>query len=491
MNNRLFTHFLAFSFACLVFSSTSCLRQINTNSDSATPSPTLAGIMDEPENAQLVKETDGASLSCKGQAYMKIKTPALTEQILRFLKLKTDNKVDIESSFPNENIYFIKLTDSQTMANLKKQLVFEQGLLGSKFVSFMPDFVITADQVNQLNRCAGNCDSPTIDWMKSIQMDRVWNGTIRGNPKILTAVLDSGINVNHPDLNDNIWKARTNHSFFVQGKQVNCLVGDWGYDTTTSSCQPPERSTHGTRVAGIIGGECDNGGIRGVNCNSKIISVNVLPYRTLDGAEGCVSDLIKGIYFVINLKKDLEVTEPENNLRVINCSLGIFSNEITAPEVQPLEIAMNDARSEGILFVAAAGNGKGTDIRKRFRHYPASFALNNMISVSSVEINDELRGDSSVGADIGAPGTAIVSTTGAHDYEVIEQTSAATPFVSGAAALILSKCEMSPDALKNLILKNTNQLQNRGGVDPLGKLNVCKALNDCMPKTSDRLNCDP
>jgi thermitase len=318
-------------------------------------------------------------------------------------------------------------------------------------------------------------------WMKKIGMDRVWERGIFGDKRIATAVLDSDVNHLHPELSENIWKSPANLELDIFGNKVFCEAGDWGFDAERFHCRPMSSSggdgrgrRHGTGIAGVIGGR-----LSGINRRASIIPVRVLPESSPAGLSGSVEHLIRGIEFAIRLK---EVCKAAADVRVINCSLGFDQNVVAGEnggkKLSALKDAAERANAAGILIVAAAGNCCGEDIRKR-PFYPASLDAENIISVSALYDNDEVSATSSVGADIGAPGIGIYTTVGAEGYGYLHQTSIAAAFVSGAAALILSRRpELSPKETRELILRNADALGGRKE-PPFGRLNVYKALIEC------------
>jgi subtilisin family serine protease len=185
-----------------------------------------------------------------------------------------------------------------------------------------------------------------------------------------------------------------------------------------------------------------------------------------DGA-GTTKDAIEAINYVINRKR------AGVNVRVISASWGSTINS------HALEDVIRKAGQEGILFVAAAGNDHSDNDAKP--HYPASYGLNNVISVAALDRNDELTSFSNWGAtsvDIAAPGQQIVSTWLNHGFEERQGTSMATPFVAGVAALILStNTAISIDDLRTRLLNSVDAVPSlKGKVATGGRINAAKAV---------------
>ena len=217
--------------------------------------------------------------------------------------------------------------------------------------------------------------------------------------RVKIAIIDTGVDYNHEDLNDNFNK--------------NLL----GYDFVNSDNYPIDDDGHGTHVAGIIAAEDNNKGVVGVAPAAELYALKVLD----DTGSGYMSDVVLAIQWA---------TDPDGNgsasdrLDIINMSLGGQKNIF-------LEWACNLAYLDGLLLVAAAGNG-GAVI------YPAAYS--SVIAVSATDSNDELASFSSTGTqvELAAPGVYINSTLPGNNYsgETWSGTSMASPHVAGTAALV-------------------------------------------------------
>jgi serine protease len=251
-----------------------------------------------------------------------------------------------------------------------------------------------------------------------------WNITV-GSHDVRIAVLDTGIDYNHPDLVGNIWSG-IGYNFVTCAKfEINInpeIPGVTCETPSTPNDDPMDDNGHGTHVAGIIGASGDNNlGVAGVMWQVSMMAIKVL---NADG-EGSWGDVADGIQFAV-----------ENGARVMNASFGGSDFE------QSVYDAVSAANSAGVLLVAAAGNdGSNDDLTPV---YPASFDLPNIISVAATDQNDDLVAFSNFGpnsVDIAAPGTYIISTIPNAGYDTLEfesGTSMAAPFVSGVAGLLMS-----------------------------------------------------
>ena len=247
--------------------------------------------------------------------------------------------------------------------------------------------------------------------MKSCGATAVWP-TFRETPKVIVAVIDSGVDYNHPDLKANMWSKG----------------GKYGYDFYDDDSDPMDEQNHGTHVSGTIAGVGNNSvGVVGVSWKAQIMALRFLGP---DGS-GATSDGVKCIDWAV-----------ANGAHIL-------CNSWAGPETtRELADAVTRAEQRGVLFVAAAGNtvGRGNN-NDTSPNFPASLPNANVISVGAVDLNDARGSFSHHGkksVDIGAPGVGIVSTTRNKQYDKYDGTSMAAPHVAGAAALVWGKTFASP-----------------------------------------------
>ena len=237
-----------------------------------------------------------------------------------------------------------------------------------------------------------------------------------GNPNFIVAVIDTGTDYNHPDLNDNIWTNPGEIPNNGVDDDGNGYIDDiHGYDFWSNDPDPMDGDGHGTHVAGTICAESDNGqGVAGVAQQCQIMAL-----RFLGPNGGYTSDAISALNYAV-----------DKGVKVSNNSWGGggFS--------QSLYNAILNAGASGHLFVAASGNSSvDTDSSA---HYPSSYDLDNIISVAATDNRDRLSSFSNFGlnsVDVGAPGTNIASTA-LGSYYWMSGTSMASPHVTGLVALI-------------------------------------------------------
>lgn len=323
----------------------------------------------------------------------------------------------------------------------------------------------------------------------------------KGSDQVIVAVLDTGVDYTHEDLVDNMWrnpgeigtdangKSRATNGIDDDGNgYVDDVVGwDFGrkdnkpYDLHKSGPQLllGGNPGHGTHCAGNIAATGDNGkGIAGVAPNVKIMAMRFL---TEDG-QGSTEGAIGAIKYAV-----------DNGAQILSNSWGSEGDGGDQQASQALQDAIEYARDNGVLFVAAAGNGhqgvgydNDTDAKPA---YPASYSQENIISVAAIDSSDKLGAFSNWGrntVDIAAPGVKVFSTVPDNVYQdtVInipglivatwDGTSMATPHVAGAAALYLSK---NPNAdwreIKAAILNSAAPINAMSGKSVSGgKLNV-------------------
>ena len=282
----------------------------------------------------------------------------------------------------------------------------------------------------------------------SISATRAWDITTGGDD-LVVAVLDTGVDLKHPDLAANIWI----NQLEVAGNGVdddrNGYIDDvngWNfYDGSGEVFKAANEDDHGTHVAGTIGAEGNNGlGVTGVAWRVKLMSLKFLGGTK---GRGSTSDAVEAINYAIDMKKR------GVNIRVINASWGGEGYS------QSLRNAIAAAGEAGILFVAAAGNdGEDTDGGE---HYPSghSSELSNVVSVAAMNSANGLATFSNYGhttVSVAAPGQAIMSTLPGRDYGSYSGTSMAAPFVSGVAALLFShEPELTADQARRRIVSTS------------------------------------
>jgi len=293
-----------------------------------------------------------------------------------------------------------------------------------------------------------------------------------GSHDIIIGIIDTGMDYNHPDLIDNRWV------------NPGSLPGStYGYSTLNAEQDPMDSDSHGTHVAGTIGASGNNStGVVGVNWN-----VTLLPCQFLGPTGGSTAGAIECINYFTDLKLNHGV-----DIKATNNSWGGggFSETLRA--------AIQSGGDAGILFIAAAGND-GVDADST-PMYPAAYDLDVIVSVASTDRNDNLSiftsGASNYGltsVDLGAPGSAILSTIPGGGYASYSGTSMASPHVAGAAALLWSvNPDITPAEMKTILMDSGDSLPALEGKTVSGKrVNLVNAMVEADPTPSFKLTLTP
>ncbi|MFO0936692.1 MAG: S8 family serine peptidase [Gemmataceae bacterium] len=277
-----------------------------------------------------------------------------------------------------------------------------------------------------------------------------------GTGKTIVAVIDSGVDYNHPDLAANMW---TNPGDVVNDPYPGSVHG---YNFVSNNGNPMDDNGHGTHVAGTIGALGNNNvGVSGVAWHTQIMALKFLD----SNGQGSTSDAVRALNFAII-----------HHANIANCSWGGSSIDSN------LGAAIGRARDAGIIVVCAAGNNSANNDSNSF--YPASFiqTYDNMVTVAATDQSDKLASFSNFGVSsvtLAAPGVSIYSTTPNNTYSFYSGTSMATPEVTGALVLLrdqhptwsyqqlIGKLKSSVDVLSSL----------SGKVATGGRLDVAKMLD--------------
>ncbi len=271
-----------------------------------------------------------------------------------------------------------------------------------------------------------------------------------GSKSVVVAVVDTGIDPNHEDLRNNLWKDPSNPNVY-------------GWDFVDNRPNPKDEHGHGTHVSGILGATLNaKNGISGVAHKVSIMAVRYYSERNT-GTEN-LRNSIKALNWSI-----------DHGAKIINYSGG-------GPEYSKDEFeAIKRARDKGILIVAAAGNEhQNADLPQNY-YYPCAYRMENIICVSAINIRNEILASSNYGkkmVDVVAPGENILSTAPGGKYAYMTGTSQATAFVTGLAALMISHdSNLKPSDIKELVNSTVDRFDSlKDKVASGGKVNAAAAL---------------
>jgi thermitase len=284
----------------------------------------------------------------------------------------------VKETIPGIGVQVVTVPKGQEIAKAKAYSA------NAKVAYAEPDYLAQAE---------GNPDDPYLglQWgLTKVEAPQAWDVTT-GSSSINIAILDTGVDLDHPDL-------------------ANKIISNINFSNSGTT---DDVYGHGTHVAGIAAAMTDNGiGVAGLGYSSTIMNVKVLD----DYGSGTYSGVASGIIWAV-----------DNGAEVINMSLGGSSPSST------LEDAVNYAWNNGVVVVASAGNSASTT-----PSYPAYY--NNCIAVAATDANDALASFSNYGnwVDVAAPGLSIYSTLKNNGYGYMSGTSMASPYVAGLAALVFT-----------------------------------------------------
>lgn len=281
-----------------------------------------------------------------------------------------------------------------------------------------------------------------------IHAEAAWELYNGGTREVIVAMIDTGIDYSHEDLADAIWINEDEISGNGLDDDGNGYIDDvygWNFYGGNNRVYTGSEEDHGTHGAGTIAAASNNGvGIAGI-VNSE--NVKIMSLKALGGnnGSGSTASIIQAIRYA-----------EANGASICNLSLG------SSVDDKALYRAIAES---SMLFVVAAGNdGTDTDTAPC---YPASYDLDNIISVANLNYDGTLHYSSNYGTksvDLAAPGTYILSTTPNGGYSYMTGTSMAAPMVSAAAAMIYSHYEdITLADVKEILLSTTTSLDTLSG----------------------------
>ena len=262
--------------------------------------------------------------------------------------------------------------------------------------------------------------------LQKIKTSDAWLEFSKGNRNIVVAVIDTGVDVRHPDLAKNIWRNPREIPNNKKDDDNNGYVDDvHGWNFVGNNNKVHDTHGHGTHIAGIIGAEGGNGiGISGVAPRVSLMALKY--YDPNDDGHNNLENTRRAIEYAV-----------KNGAHIINYSAGGLEGNIKEKR------AIQLAEKRGVLFVAAAGNERSNMDKKKY--FPASYGLSNILSVTASNPSDQVLKSSNWGkksVHTAAPGKRIFSTLPGGRYGAMTGTSQATAFATGAAVLVMDYYKM-------------------------------------------------
>jgi subtilisin family serine protease len=340
------------------------------------------------------------------------------------------------------------------------------------------DLVRFASRNKYLVPTSVEVSDPDFSWQtdhyQMIKLPEAWSASM-GSGEVIVAIIDSGIELSHPDLQDNIW---TGDDICDDGSDddLNGFIDDcngWNFAQSNNDTQDeggswPRCNGHGTHVAGIVGASNNQEGGIGVAPHVTLMPVKVSSNLDIDGDIVCASTEA--------IVAQAIIYAADNGASVINASLGCPNGEKC--DMPSVGDAFLYATQKGSVAVVAAGNeretSEGIDDWQDYADY--------IIEVSSVDLSEEIAGysNSGPGIKISAPGTTVYSTKIEGRYGIKTGTSQAAPMVSGCAALLLSfDRSLTNVDIEQILLSSARDIGGTGWDElfGFGVLDCSNALN--------------
>jgi thermitase len=273
-----------------------------------------------------------------------------------------------------------------------------------------PHYIYLKNQINDTYYSKYQWNLPAIG------TEEGWNVT-RGSKKVKIAVVDTGVDLDHPDLSGRLTK---------------------GYNAIANNDQPEDDNGHGTHVAGIIASETNNGrGVAGITWYNPIIPVKVLDSKGSGGS----FNVAKGIRWAV-----------DHGANVINLSLGNYQSAAVTEE------AIRYAQQKDVVIISAVGNDNSSQ-----PSYPAAYP--GVLGVAAVDWDGNRAAFSNYGnyIDVAAPGVEIASTFYKAQYATLSGTSMAAPHVTALAGLIRSvDPNLKNTEVMDIITRTTQKVRQTG-----------------------------
>ena len=377
----------------------------------------------------------------------------VTEDDIFLIRVKGESIDNIMASFEQEPV--LELAQPNYVYDLPEMPVMSvEQTIDSLEAGLLADSGVLADILDPyyglqwgLKNTGQSGGNPGFD----IDAESAW-ATTTGSSEIIVAVMDSGVDITHPDLVGSLWTNPdeiANDGIDNDNNGYEDDVHGWDfYNDYAVGDEDYMPNFHGTHVAGIIAAQHNSIGVRGVAPDIKIMPINFFGYSSTssdtDGSTN-TAEIVEAMQYAQN-----------EGARIMNASWGTYSFD---------QVMYDAMAASSMLFVAAAGNDGVNVETSRLANYPAAFDLPNLISIGAINNTGSLAYFSNYGVNrvhIVSPGREIYSThTVESRYGYESGTSMAAPHVSGIAALLLSVYpDLTANDLKNIIISSNEPLRS-------------------------------
>jgi subtilisin family serine protease len=387
---------------------------------------------------------DNLSVSLKGGSEQASETPTEIETLEQVPEVNTNENTDqqivvVYADSGEDNVKDLALTTEEVVSGeqVSNRVDIIEVSAETNVEALMADLeqnpnVLAVDKNEKIEVTALPNDPYVVNgaaWQfQRIGADQTWDLVTNAEP-VVVAVIDTGLNVNHPDL-------------------IGNTVA--GYDFVTGQTNVVDLAGHGTAVSGCIAAVTNNGvGTAGI---SGLANIKIAPYRT--GGEYSGDTQLDVAYICAAILKAAE--RPE--VKVINMSFGGYGT------FSSLAVAVSEAVSAGKVVVASSGNeGESWNARVGQYSYPASY--DHVISVGAINKDNTRSSFSQYNdrVDLCAPGQSVLTTSRSGGYEYASGTSFSSPIVAGACAVLLAAdASLDAEAVETMLKSTALDLGTAG-----------------------------